>query len=155
MFKHQRVPEKNAFPSESTFDNRYETVPEPICIRDTSTTLGDLGVYIIYFRTVYVCIYIYINRYNMHTCFSPSHPGCSMSPSPPATPDHFFVVVASRRNAFADPSMELICSVAQGIVVSPCLPAVGLDPHGTVEVDIVKGERIVGGAGRSERQSCL
>jgi hypothetical protein len=34
--------------------------------------------------------------------------------------DHFFVVVASQRNAFADPSMELICSAAQGIVVSPC-----------------------------------
>lgn len=37
--------------------------------------------------------------------------------------DHFFVVAASQRNAFADPSMELICSAAQGIVVSPC-PAV-------------------------------
>jgi len=39
--------------------------------------------------------------------------------------NHFFVVVASRRNAFADPSMELICSVAQGIVVSP-YPAVAI-----------------------------
>ncbi|CAL1139841.1 unnamed protein product [Cladocopium goreaui] len=38
---------------------------------------------------------------------------------------HFFVVAASQRNAFADPSMELICSAAQGIVVSP-YPAVAI-----------------------------
>ena len=46
--------------------------------------------------------------------------------------DHFFVVTASQRNAFADPSMELICSAAQGIVVSPCpgVPNVGPSQQG-------------------------
>ncbi|CAJ1375734.1 unnamed protein product [Effrenium voratum] len=33
--------------------------------------------------------------------------------------DHFFVVVASERSAYADAPMELICNIAQGIVVSP------------------------------------
>lgn len=37
----------------------------------------------------------------------------------------FFVVVASERNAYAEASMELICNVAQGIVVSP-FPAASL-----------------------------
>lgn len=32
----------------------------------------------------------------------------------------FFVLAAAERHAYADAAMELICTVAQGIVVSPC-----------------------------------